>query len=471
MKKFLLFVTVVALLKGSFAQTTTAFIENTGKKLAPLILSALQKAKADDNSKIAILNFRMHNQYSDSVPSELGIQISRATEHALKAEISKQKLSYVLLTANKEADDMMKMYFTPPNKNESDFWKQYLDNQTPDYYISGAYELNSDYSALKTINVSIRPYNLSLNQKQELSIPNQTMVLNKQDGLYLLNLLTAPDLTTISKKIALQIKYQNNIKNIKLNNFTYAETGLASAFSLRMADELEQQLVAKGNYHVTRNATRGLFNRTDTDPHVLTGKMYEEGDKMKLLISLVHSETNAKVSTVAAYLSQEYIKNLQLDYKPDNFDHAVKLNTVIAEQPIKSDFEINVWTNKGNENPVFKENEQMTLTVIASKACYLRFVYIFSDGTPVLMLDNLEIKPDMAGKPYQIPTTFVCAAPFGAEKLILNAKSIPFDPVNFKMQDGYKIITDPINQVVQNTRAFKQMVEKAEKSISLVTIK
>jgi hypothetical protein len=77
-------------------------------------------------------------------------------------------------------------------------------------------------------------------------------------------------------------------------------------------------------------------------------------------------------------------------------------------------------------------------------------------------------------KVYQLPDEFICAEPFGAELLQVNAQTEKFEPLVTKMQYGYNFITDDIGEIIKKNRGFKKLdndkVLKAENRMIITTM-
>ena len=467
MKKLILLLALASIALTSFSQNV---IEQIVQKTAVQIVLKLKTVNTESEIKIAVLNFALKNNYSDSIKTKTGAIITVALEQALQIEIDKRKINARVLTNNKTADELMELGTVVPNGvNEGDFWEEYLGNITPNYYISGAYEIVNNNSLLKLLNVKLIANKNQFNLK-DVAIKNTEIEMKYNDKLYLLNFETSKNISQASKLMALQYKTQTKIKNIKLVNFVYAKNKLPSQFSDILATELSMQLVNTANYQVQRGNTRGRTNKT---LHILSGTYLIEKERIKINSTLVNSETNMIVSTASVYVPLSYLKSMNINYEPENVVKIEKRDLVIKKDVIKNDFDINIWTNKGNDNVVFTEGDTLKLTVLAPEVCYIRLIYILADGSSVLLLDNYEIKSDNIQEAYQIPQQFVCAGPFGAETLILNAQTTEkFQPLKTTKQGGYDFISDDLSAMLNNSRrGFKGVVKHAEIFIHFITTK
>ena len=74
---------------------------------------------------------------------------------------------------------------------------------------------------------------------------------------------------------------------------------------------------------------------------------------------------------------------------------------------------------------------------------------------------------------YQLPDEFICAEPFGAELLQVNAQTEKFEPLNTSKKYGYNFITDDLNEIIEKNRGFKKLDSKilrAENRLVITTM-
>ena len=446
-------------------------IKNAAENLAKDTYTVLKKSDIKSDAKIVVMNFTLSNSFSDTIISKLGIDFTKSFTQHLQAKIQQKGEDYKILTSNKSAEEQMKNYYSSnQTQKPTDFWKDFIKNQTPDFYIVGSYKIDDNFSTFKSINVKIKSNNFDFDNNNEFVAKDiTTEIKTKQDGLYLLEYQTVNTIPELAEFISFQIRFQTNIKNIALSNITFEQTDFTSKFSLMLTDEIEVFLT-KNNYNVARNNTRSIFNRVDKTLHYLQGNYTEIDDKIKVNMKLINSKTNTTISAVSCILEKSYLEQENISYKPENIEKAVTDQEIIDNDKFKNDFEIDVWTNKGNDNLVFEENEELQFTVITNQACYFRFIYKLADGNYVLLMDNIKIDQSKINKPYVIQDRFECAEPFGIETLIVNAKTVKFEPLDTYMQYGYNFINNDLEDILRNSRGFKTKVSRAEKILNFTTI-
>jgi len=472
MKKAATTLIIILFALVSYSQNKNNTIDKAAKLLAEKTLSEMQKNNLPSDCKLVVMNFYFGNNYSDSIKSQAGVDFSKSYAHFLQEEIQNQNLSYKILITNQEASQAMGNFFNiPEGTDRKEFWKNYLVENTPDYYISGVCNIDEGYKYFKTSTVRLDANKFDT-ELTEISIPNTSTSISNNEKQELLKYETVNNIEELSQYIAYQIKFQTNIKNIQLQNIEYKRTGLATPFSYELNNELQNSLIKIGNYKLEplkEANTRGIFS--DKRLHILSGTYSNDGDKIKVNITLTNAVTGKIIATVKAFLSESYITSKNIEYKPAKIEKVKKEQKRINENKIANSFEIDVWTNKGNKNVIFKEGETLSLYILSEEPCYLRFVYMLADGTPVLLAENIYIDQSKVGKDYKIPQDFVCSEPFGVETLILNAKTTKFKPLNTYKEGGYEFINDDLDGILKNTRGFEKKVKRAEKIIQITTIK
>lgn len=266
------------------------------------------------------------------------------------------------------------------------------------------------------------------------------------------------------------LKLQTGALNspIRISAFTFQDTRMGSEFSNRISHSLTSRLVSTGGYIVipTGPATEG---------YLLTGTYWKDSTEIKLIASL--REPNGQIAATAeAVLPMEWITKNNIRYLPENFEDAyARMRVFDKDEIIKGDLNVEIWTNKGDENLIFTEGEKLKFYVRTNKECYIRFVYHLADNQSVLLLDNYYIAANMANKVVEIPDEFECSEPFGVETLQVNAQTKPLDPLRIRSQDGFDYISESLDDLITNTRGIKKVtpeaVEKAEKRIVFTTLK
>lgn len=259
-------------------------------------------------------------------------------------------------------------------------------------------------------------------------------------------------------------------KPLVVANFTYQDTKMASELSRRLNQILATKLISGGGFHVaTEGAQAG-------DHYVVTGTFWKSQNDIKLIASL-KDLTGKVVATSEGYISLDKLAEDGISYLPENFEEAYsKMRAFGKNEIVKGDLNVEIWTNKGDDNLVYTKGEILKFFIRANKECYLRFVYHLADGQSVLLLDNYYVAQNMVNRVIELPDEFECSEPFGVETLQVNAQTEQFPPLFVVLQDGYSFIKDNLDAVLVGSRGFKRVSaasgipEKAEKRLIFTTM-
>ena len=176
-----------------------------------------------------------------------------------------------------------------------------------------------------------------------------------------------------------------------------------------------------------------------------------------------------------ALLSKDWFTADNKSYLPEQFEEAGKRMKLFKEgEIVGGGLNLDLWTNKGNENLLFHENDTLKIYVRSNHECYLRFVYYMADGSKALLMDDYYIGSDQVNKVIQIPETFVCAEPFGTESLVLNGQTSPFEKLTTTKRDGYVYVENEVKDIIAQSRGFKRVsneTKNGEKRLIINTLK
>jgi hypothetical protein len=276
-----------------------------------------------------------------------------------------------------------------------------------------------------------------------------------------------PDDAALVIAEALKVQLKNNTKPITVAILTYQDTRMASPFSAFFAKSLESKLTLRGLEVDNNQATNS--------PYILSGTYWEEADRLMLMVMLHSKETGKVLATSETTIPMSWFTQNQKSFLPENFQEASIRQKIFSKDEITDGgLHIDLWTNKGDENQVFFENDTMKIYVRTNHECYLRFIYYMADSSKVLLMNDYYISYDKVNKVIEIPETFICSAPFGVESMQLNAQTSPFQSLNITSHDGYQYINDNVATIVAATRGFKKVSDQTlsgEKRLVITTIK
>ena len=265
----------------------------------------------------------------------------------------------------------------------------------------------------------------------------------------------------IASNLTSQIKQVKG--SVMVKPLRYQEANLPSPFSKYLKDYLETDLAANSSWKISQ-ATQFKPNQKY---NLVRGNYRKIGNNLEFRIFL-QDPTSGVLASYQVSVPVSIVENTTLAYIPEAQDQFENM-----EELKPSGLKVDVWTNKGKDDLLFVEDEILKLGFKVNMPCYLRVVYYLADGSKVLFFDNYEVTAADVKNEIIYPEEFVCAEPFGIEKLQVFAKTTRFDPLVTSYQYGYTFIEDGRKSIAEksrNTRGFKKTDYLAETRLTITTM-
>ena len=302
-------------------------------------------------------------------------------------------------------------------------------------------------------------------------IPSHTEVINRVEQL-VSESITSVD--GIARAVVLQLSKQviQPEGKVLLAPFTYQDTRMGSRFSRQLLAALEAQLGQIVKWKTVNQTRRSRDNfRPRSTQHMrdfakgagatllLSGTYWENGDQITLRATLRHIETRV----VKAGAVVKFDRNMEaLNLKPQNYKQMLIEQHAFAEgEFVSGGLKIEMWTDKGAEHLLYTEAETMKVFVRVNREAHIRLLYILADGRRTLLYDNYYIDQSKANRVVEIPQEFECAPPFGAELLVVVARTEEFPPIQTYESDGYHFLS--AKDAGQAARDFRGMKKKQKR--------
>ncbi|MBU1008835.1 MAG: DUF4384 domain-containing protein [Bacteroidetes bacterium] len=258
-----------------------------------------------------------------------------------------------------------------------------------------------------------------------------------------------------------------------MGSFSFQDTRAGNTFSPMFAGSLAQKMVTSG-FLVHQTDSKPANSVATNNCYYVTGTYWEDGDMLKLVTSIYKKPEGMIAASMEGKISLKWLQDHNIKYKPENLDLAKQRQNDLTKGDMQNDdLNIDVWTNKGNDMPVYTRNDSMNIYFTANKSCYIRLIYLLADGTKTLLIDNYRVDESMTNQVITYPEPFVCDAPFGSEIIQVMAQTAPFGQLQVYQQYGYTMIREDLKGIMLNYRGMKkadQRVQQAQKRIYLTTI-
>ncbi|MFC2102492.1 DUF4384 domain-containing protein [Bacteroidota bacterium] len=276
----------------------------------------------------------------------------------------------------------------------------------------------------------------------------------------------------LSNGLKQQVKYLDPEGFLIMGTFTYQDSKMGSEFASHMGATLEQKMTLVGFNLKTVDAARDALKEGDL-VYCLSGTFWNEGDRVKIISNIRRLNDGKSLASMEEYIPQQWMKDHQVQVVPDNYTLAINRQKDFMKTDIPTDdLDISIWTNKGAENPLFREGDTMMVYTQVNKPCYIRLIYYLADGTKTLLVDNFNIPQENLNSPIKYPYPFICDAPYGSEILQALAQTQPFQPLKTIKKDGYLVIQEDVKGIMDNFRGMKTTVPEllqSEKRVDITT--
>jgi hypothetical protein len=183
MKITLTVLLIFALIFSGVTLKSQDVIDVLAESMAKNVVKKMKKMP--DDTKIAISFFLYEDEYTDTIKTYLSIKLSKSFAQYIRLQIQNNKLDQKILFPseldNELYESMQGIYTIPDDVDEAEYWKEFLDNQTPDYYLVGKYSIVGDYESiqLKSVQLVPSPYGKYV-KEQALAITNVVAKVKKQ---------------------------------------------------------------------------------------------------------------------------------------------------------------------------------------------------------------------------------------------------------------------------------------------------
>ncbi|MBM4165711.1 MAG: DUF4384 domain-containing protein [Ignavibacteria bacterium] len=265
---------------------------------------------------------------------------------------------------------------------------------------------------------------------------------------------------------------------------TFQHTKMGSAFSRYFKTIFEHQIVEVAKWNVvqqvaqyqpkTKNVAKE-FSEASGAEYIVSGTYWEQQSNIKIILSLTKISDSKIVGSAEVDVEKNILDTTKVRLKPENFQSAFNDQKIFDNNEIiDGGLSVELWTNKGNENLLFTENERMNLYVRVNMPCYLRFIYHLANGQRALMQNDYYIDESKVNFTVTMPDTFYCAPPFGVEVLQIIARTETFEKIATETMDGYQILKDDLKKFIGVTRGFKKnkpSLMQTEARIQIMTMK
>lgn len=243
----------------------------------------------------------------------------------------------------------------------------------------------------------------------------------------------------------------------------FGNTGFVSDFGYTFTEVLTSRISAQSRWQ------RYDYKRQKSADYIFRGKLLESEQG----IYLVLDRKDGHRGNVAS--NQVFVNSITCDHmgwnriRPKDLKQALE-NKLALYDAIQRDnrLKVDLQTEKMADGPVtYRYEEEPKLVVRANKPCYVRLMYIFSDDTKTLLLDNYSIPMHLANQWVPVPLELEVCEPSGIEQMLVQASTERMPSLSVKRVDlggnSYiHVIESGIGEQIAKTRGVKLKTPEKE---------
>ena len=252
-----------------------------------------------------------------------------------------------------------------------------------------------------------------------------------------------------------------------------------TSFGSELSDYIRQQINFNLNKFIKFQQGKIEPGSNKREGLTIAGNYWLRGSVMEVIL-LIYDESGSAIGSARVEFPISFADKLGVAYKPQNFVDAMDEDKLFSKtEVVYGDLNVEFWTNKGDQNLIFRGGEEMHLFVRLNTPAYLRFIYHLANGMRTPLYTSYYIDQSKVNKVVELPDVFECAPPFGVEKLQMFASTEELPDLNLKSieieGESYDVLAEDLGDFLAKTRGFVKKktgtAKKAERVITITTVK
>lgn len=249
-----------------------------------------------------------------------------------------------------------------------------------------------------------------------------------------------------------------NAYTLKVLPVNYQDTDYFTAFSSLTKRMLEDQLKVSG------------FKITDNNSlYQLVGSYWDlNANFLTLNVSIVDVQESKFLSNVEVKIAKADLDKNGQQYLPKNVN-------VVARKDLQIDsgsgVNIELFTNKGNEDLLFSEGDSLKLSFLASRSGYVRIINHTVDNKEILLVDNYQVDRSLVNRIIELPFNWSSTCPCGVEQIEMTFSNEKFEELPVRDLGGGIKVIDREKIMSSQTRGFA-LLENGENlfAVDIITL-
>ncbi len=237
-------------------------------------------------------------------------------------------------------------------------------------------------------------------------------------------------LSTIIQKIGQQIanKMPSTVKKINLKRFSLSDCGIFDTF----AREVNVSLASEIKFNIKNALVGSYLLENNEEVYQIEGDYRIDGEYLSFNVKMVDPSGKEIGSFSNKTLPLRWFTANKTSFIPAEFEPTMADKKVIEQNMVsdKLGLAIEVTTNKGKDNLMFKQGDLVEVFIKVNKPCDVRILYRQADGL-LTLLGEVKIDKNQTNRSISLGSS-PCIPPFGRESLIVYASNERFGTLNIE---------------------------------------
>jgi hypothetical protein len=121
----------------------------------------------------------------------------------------------------------------------------------------------------------------------------------------------------------------------------------------------------------------------------------------------------------------------------------------------REEVNLQLFTNKGENNPLFVDGEEMRFEVSVDKPCRVRCLFLSADGLCYVLTGENDLHVGIGQEGKRIPLRiYYCGSPYGSEVLHVFATTRAFGAMKTKTVERLCVLDESLSAALASTRGL-----------------
>jgi len=271
---------------------------------------------------------------------------------------------------------------------------------------------------------------LKINGSKRIEVPSDAIAFSASTANPHTTFEDEQSLSSIIEKISQQVcsKIPSDAKQINLRRFSLSNCGIFDTFSR----EVNVSLASNIKFNNKKANVRTSFPDENDNAYYIEGDYSIDGEYLSFNVKALDPTGKAISSFSNNTLPLRWFSANKTSFIPAEYEPTMADKKVIEQNMVsnKLGLEIELTTNKGRDNLMFKQGDLVEVFIKVNKPCEVRILYRQADKL-LTLLGETKIDKSQTNRSISLGSS-PCIPPFGRESLIVYASTEHFGSLNIE---------------------------------------